>query len=147
MCTIIDVKKQFNSKDCFDIYLACMYMPTYETYFEKANLLMEDEHVYVFGSQANGKLNGIIAIKLNDNKNAEIVGIAVDSSYRNQGIGKQLITHIMNNFNIDNLFAETDDDAILFYRKCGFITEECYKTYKTGVFKRYKCNLLKNKYL
>ncbi len=42
MYTIINIKNQFNSIDCFNIYSACMYLPTYETFYEKANLMMED---------------------------------------------------------------------------------------------------------
>ena len=144
MCTIINIKNQFNSIDCFNIYSACMYLPTYETFYEKANLMMDDKDVYIFGFQKNDKINGIIAIKLNENNSAEIIGIAVDSSCRKQGIGKQLITYAMIIFNISELFAETDDDAIMFYKQCGFKTEEYYKSYKNGIFKRYKCNLFKN---
>jgi len=120
-----------------------MYLPTYETFYEKANLIMEDKDVYIFGFQKNDKINGIIAIKLNEDNNAEIIG-TVDSLCRKQGIGKQLITYAMMILNISDLFAETDDDAILFYKQCGFKIEECYKSYKSGIFKRYKCNLLKN---
>ena len=40
---------------------------------------------------------------------------------------------------IKEFFAETDDDAVMFYRRCGFQTDEFYKTYNTYKAKRYKC--------
>ena len=144
MCTIIDLKDKFNSLDCYNVYSACMYMPTVETFYKRASTLIEDKDVYVFGFVNENKIKGIVAIKQNNDVNAEIIGIAVDSSCRKQGIGRQLVNYAVDNLNISVLFAETDDDAISFYRQCGFQTEEFYKSYKNGIFKRYKCYLLKN---
>jgi ribosomal protein S18 acetylase RimI-like enzyme len=66
----------------------------------------------------------------------EILNIAVSEKERNHGIGRNMIdavakTHIM------AIEAETDDDAVGFYRKCGFEASAIQK-YNT---RRWVCTL------
>ena len=59
---------------------------------------------------------------------------------RKNGIGKSMINAIQKRYKM-KIKAETDDDAVEFYRKCGFETETFMKTYNTGEYQRYKCIL------
>ena len=47
--------------------------------------------------------------------------IAVEEAHQKQGIGKALITEVLNEFIINSLEAETDEDSVDFYRNCDFI--------------------------
>lgn len=74
------------------------------------------------------------------NGTAEILDIAVKPEYRKHGIGRKLIDFIFTQFPIDNITAETDDEAVEFYKRCGFnvigFGMKCNN-------KRYICNKLK----
>ena len=80
----------------------------------------------------------VTGLLLNDT--AEILDIAVKPEYRKHGIGKSLIDFIFTQFPIDNITAETDDEAVEFYKRCGFnvigFGMKCNN-------KRYICNKLK----
>jgi GNAT superfamily N-acetyltransferase len=62
--------------------------------------------------------------------------IDVLPEYRLQGVGKALIRYVINHFSLETLHAETDDEAIEFYRKFGFICQPFEKVHG----KRYMCN-------
>ena len=72
---------------------------------------------------------------------AEIVGIAVSDNARRKGIGKQLIQRVMESENLESIKAQTDDDSIGFYRKCGFSDERIVIEYPDGSAVRYNCVL------
>ncbi len=72
---------------------------------------------------------------------AEIVGIAVSDNARRKGIGKQLIQRVIESENLESIKAQTDDDSIGFYRKCGFSDERIVIEYPDGSAVRYNCVL------
>ena len=72
---------------------------------------------------------------------AEILGIAVSEKLRRRGIGKQLIQSAMESEGIESIEAQTDDDSIAFYRKCGFSEKRSIIDYPDGTAVRYNCIL------
>ena len=50
----------------------------------------------------------------------EIAGIAVDPAARGQGVGSHMIRQAVRRYRPRHVCAETDDDAVGFYRKNGF---------------------------
>ncbi|MBR3294912.1 MAG: GNAT family N-acetyltransferase, partial [Clostridia bacterium] len=74
---------------------------------------------------------------------AEIIGIAVSEKLRRRGIGKQLILSAMELERIGRIEAQTDDDSIGFYRRCGFSEEKIVIEYPDGPAVRYNCVLHK----
>ena len=73
----------------------------------------------------------------------EIIGIAVDLSARSKGVGCYMINQVVKNYSLISVYAETDNDAVGFYRKAGFIITEFPKTYNGETVIRYKCELNK----
>lgn len=141
MYDIQNIKSQFNNDDIFHIFSMCMYMPTWEKFIMKANEYMSNEAVSILGYFIESKIIGVIVIIELNNKTFEIKGIAVDSEYRKQGIGKHLIQYVCDNFPVSFLTAETDEDAIHFYRQCGFESEQFTRMGENGEYIRYKCVL------
>ena len=140
---IIDLRNRFISQQVYDIYSACMYMPTWEKFCEQANILINDDLVSILGCVHNNNIIGVLVMQKVTQQSAEIKGIAVDFLYRQKGIGRQLIEFVFQSLKIKSLFAETDDDAILFYRHCGFKIEDIVKVYENKEYRRYKCTLEK----
>lgn len=143
MGRIIDIRDKLVSREVFEIYSACMYIPTWEKYCERANEFISDSLVSILGFSDENNIIGVIVIKQEETLKAEIKGIAVNPLYRKQGIAKQLVWHAFENLQLSALFAETDNDAIGFYRNCGFQIDSFVKQFDDGDFQRYKCVLQK----
>ena len=128
------------SEEAFSIYASCMYHPTYDEYKTQMEDYLLDSSVKVFVSENRGKKTGMMVLKLSEAA-AEIIGIAVSDNARRKGIGKQLIQRVMKSDNLESVKAQTDDDSIDFYRKCGFSEERIVIEYSDGSVVRYNCVL------
>ena len=133
---IVDIKDSFISEEAYRIYADCMFEPTFEKFRDEARELINDGGVSIFGRFEDGMLSGVIALKSRDT-DTEIVGIAVDRKLRGCGVGREMISFAYERFGA--LFAETDDDAVSFYRKCGFKIDRFVKTFPNGECVRYNC--------
>jgi len=70
----------------------------------------------------------------------EICHIAVAETARNEGIGAAMVFALREKYK-KAIEAKTDDDAVGFYRKCGFRTTEFYKEYDGQKYRRWTCIL------
>ena len=92
----------------------------------------------IYVNVTDHQITGILVID-RSKQIPEIVGIAV--AEQKHGIGKKLILEAMRLERLDRIFAQTDEDAVGFYRKCGFSAERIVKAYPDGVAVRYQCFL------
>ena len=134
-----DTERLFSEK-AFSVYKDCMYKPTFEKYRNIMGELVSDAIVRIFLCETGDGIVGMLVLKKEVDK-AEIVGIAVSSNYRRQGIARQMLQHAITEENLQAVFAQTDDDAVGFYRKCGFAAKEENIEYPDGVCVRYNCEL------
>jgi len=102
----------------------------------KAKSYKENEAQQLYGWVENGEVLGVVGVLTHPDK-IEITSIAVAENARNRGIGRSMITALREQYNT-MIEAETDDDAVNFYRKCGFICTTAIE--KHGV-RRWKCIL------
>ena len=130
------------SEEAFSIYASCMYHPTYEDYKAQMEDYLLDSSVKVFVSENRGKKTGMMVLMLSEDA-AEIIGIALSDNARRKGIGTQLIQRVMESEDLKSVKAQTDDDSIGFYRKCGFSEERIVVEYPDGSAVRYNCVLNK----
>ena len=130
------------SEEAFSIYASCMYHPTYNDYVGLMEDYLSDTSKKVFVYEDRGKKTGLMVLKISEDA-AEIIGIAVSEKLRRRGIGKQLILSAMELERIGRIEAQTDDDSIGFYRRCGFSEEKSIIDYPDGSVVRYNCILNK----
>ena len=130
------------SEEAFSIYASCMYHPTYEEYKAQMEDYLHDSSVKVFVCEDRNRKTGMMVLKFSEAA-AEIIGIAVSEKLRRRGIGKQLILSAMELERIGRIEAQTDDDSIGFYRRCGFSEEKSIIDYPDGSVVRYNCILNK----
>ena len=128
------------SEEAFMIYKQCMWNPTYENYLVKVKKSFEDVHQKIYICSLNGRYVGIITLRITDS-GTEITGIAVSNKYKNMGIGSYMIQQVIEKEKLHSIFAETDDDAVEFYRKNGFDINKKIKQYPDGNRIRYECIL------
>lgn len=81
----------------------------YARYIEDPN-----RNLYLMGEAA------FIGIDLKDASRCEIRHIAVGVDCRSSGIGSRMIEEVIKRHEVQEIFAETDVDAVGFYRKIGF---------------------------
>lgn len=137
-------KEWLLSEEAFHIYAPCMYQPTYAGYMEKIEEYLLDPSVEFYVCEDEGKKAGILVLS-KDQQDAEIIGISVLDPSRKKGIGRYMISSVMNQENLECIKAQTDDDAVGFYRKCGFSDEMVEIEYPDGKAVRYNCVLRKYK--
>lgn len=134
------------SKKAFSIYASCMYTKSYDDYKKQMKRYIDEPFIKVFVCEMNGKIAGVLVL---DQTTAvpKIVGIAVSLDHRGQGVGKYMIKHIVALEHLESLEVQTDEEAIGFYRKCGFTDKKELVKFSDGVSVRYNCEWRKNKFV
>ena len=128
------------SKEAFSIYAPCMYQPTFDDFVAQMEEYLGDPSVKIFVCETEGDKAGILVLK-EDGSEAEILGIAVRKDQRKKGLGKEMIYQVMEAAGLKKITAQTDDDAIGFYRSSGFEAERVVIEYPDGSTVRYNCVL------
>lgn len=128
------------SEEAFSVYASCMYHPTLENYKTQIKNFISDPSVKIFVCKECSQEVGILILK-QYNDFSEIIGISVSDRFRNRGIGKNMINKVKKSEQLKCIKAQTDKDAIGFYRKCGFAEEMVIIEYPDGKSVRYNCTL------
>jgi ribosomal protein S18 acetylase RimI-like enzyme len=74
----------------------------------------------LYAYDAGEVITGCIGIEFLAENSCEIKHIAVFSEYRGQQIGSKMIDWVSEKYGFSSVLAETDQDAVEFYRKNGF---------------------------
>jgi ribosomal protein S18 acetylase RimI-like enzyme len=93
-------------------------------------------HVLYLNS-LNGHVVGIIGLDITPAPHAWVLHLAVHPDHRKKGIGKNLIERVITQLALKSVALETDQDAVGFYRACGFNITEIISKWP-GVH-RYRC--------
>ena len=136
---IIDVKESLCDKSVYSLLAPSVFNPTSARLLSRAEKYQADDKTKAYAYADNGEYKGIIVFKIKE-QTAEIPDIAVKPEYQGNGIGSRLIDYIFSKFAVSKIIAETDDEAIGFYKKYGFTVIDTRVEIYT---KRYTC--VKNK--
>ncbi len=136
---IKNIKDILCTEEIYSIYSACMFEPTFDKFKIKAEQMQNDSSISAYGYFLNQKITGVISTQETD-KTVEIIGIAVDSKERHSGIGTKLIDYVKEK-SPKPIIAETDIDAIIFYKKYGFNIKEIIVSKSNISYSRYVCTL------
>lgn len=139
---LIEKKESVLTQETYTVYQQCMYKPNYNTYVRKINDYFNDKNTKILISLIEDKIVGMLALTMNGDNSAEIIGIAVHSSFQKQGIGSFMIKESAKKMNLHKVLAETDDDAVGFYKNMGFEITKEVKHYENGSVDRYHCLLI-----
>ena len=133
--SICDVKDKLSDSAILDLLASSVFNPTPERLLSRAGKYQADDNTSVYAYSENGEYKGIVVFKIED-KTAKILDIAVKPEYQGKGIGSMLIGYIFSQFAVSKITAETDDDAIGFYKKYGFAVTDTKYVFDS---KRYVC--------
>ena len=119
LISFADVKSSLFDPEVLTLLKPSVYEPTPERLKRRAEKYSADKNTFVYACKIDGVYAGIVVFRT-ENGTAEILDIAVKPEYRKHGIGRKLIDFIFNRFPVDTIIAETDDEAVEFYKKCRF---------------------------
>lgn len=137
--TICNVKEKLTNEDILELLAPSVFNPTPERLLSRVEKYQADDKVKAYTYSENGEYKGIVVFKIKE-QTAEILDIAVKPEYQGKGIGSRLIDYIFSQFAVNKLTAETDDDAVGFYKKYGFTVTDTKLNHDT---KRYICERIK----
>ena len=132
-----DVKASLWQPEVLALLKPSVYNPTPERLKSRAEKYSADKNIFVYACKNSEKYIGIVVF-VTENGTAEILDIAVKPEFRKHGIGRKLIDFIFNRFPVDTIIAETDDEAVEFYKKCRFTITPTKEVSDT---RRYFCKL------
>jgi len=115
---------------------ASMFDNSLEAVEKRLGKFNQNDSWNLYGWEENGEMVGICGFEVHSNK-VTILNIAVAETARGQGVGRKMVVALRQKFQMP-IYAETDDDAVGFYRKCGF---EVTETQRHGV-RRWSCVLI-----
>ena len=127
----------------YEIYKACIFMPTAEKFNKKVDKFLSDNSIKIFACLYGNEVKGIIVVSFTEQYKIEIIGIAVNVTARHLGIGSYMINKLIDDYSLVSVYAETDNDAVEFYRKNGFKITEFSNTFDGETVIRYNCELSK----
>jgi ribosomal protein S18 acetylase RimI-like enzyme len=74
---------------------------------------------HLVGFEQTGALVGLLGVKI-EPEHATIHQIAVQPQARSQGVGREMVRWLVETAGMTRVVAETDNDAVGFYRRLGF---------------------------
>jgi ribosomal protein S18 acetylase RimI-like enzyme len=126
---------EISDQELFKFLTYCMF-PNEERIIQQCNFYQTDEDRSLHGIYQKDMLVGIIGL-IHNLDEIEIKHIAIQTEHRHKGHGQELIRAISNLYPEVKLVAETDNDAVNFYKKIGFMIISLGEKYP-GV-ERFKC--------
>ena len=102
---------------------------------------MNSSRIIALGVRRDNKFCGILIMEDKEGDELYLLDVAVLKDSQNQGIGRAMITYVQETYKPSCIIAETDDDAVNFYRKIGFKVRSLGEKYP-GII-RYKCKYIK----
>lgn len=135
VCAVCDVKGNVTDTGIIELLALSVYDPTPERLLNRARKYQESDKTKLYAYLESGKYIGIVVFKINE-QTATIFNIAVKPEHQGRGIGSKLADFVFDQFDIARIIAETDDDAIGFYQKSGFVITDTKIEFGR---KRYTC--------
>ena len=128
-------------RDAFEIYSQCMYQANWDDYNAEIAELSSQPDIYIFATLYEEQYAGLIVLAKRADPSAEIIGIAVKKELQGCGIGSFMLDRASRLVRIDRITAETDEEAVGFYRKSGFSVKEFIRHFPDADVTRYLCTL------
>ncbi len=91
----------------------------------------------IMGYESEGQIVGIVGFHIDSNDRMTLRHIAVQPEARGAGFGRGMILELLHQFNPVSIEAETDEEAVEFYRSIGFRIESTGE--KTPGTERFTC--------
>ncbi|MBB6672800.1 GNAT family N-acetyltransferase [Cohnella nanjingensis] len=133
---LIEIKDRLDKPQVYELIEMSVF-PDPDRIVQVLQEYREDPSLEIRGYYEDDALIGIIGSRLDDEGALEIRHIAVAPDERGKGYGRGMILELLAAKDPREIVAETDDEAVNFYRSIGFTIESLGEKYP-GV-ERYRC--------
>jgi ribosomal protein S18 acetylase RimI-like enzyme len=130
-------QKKHSPEAVQEILAMALGRPTPERLHKIVDEFYNAEGHTLFISSDKGQITGIIGVDDTAAPHGWIIHLAVRLELRMRGIGKNLINNAIEIFSLKSIALTTDQDAVGFYRACGFEIKEIVSKWP-GV-RRFRC--------
>ena len=137
MHKIVDISNSLSNDTNLEILKESVFEPTKEKLIKRANYYQSADGVVSYGYVYNDVILGLIVLNIKNKDEIVILDIAVKKDNQKRGIGKALLNYVLYELKPKILIAETDDDAVGFYKKNKFEIVNLGKKYFNT--NRYEC--------
>jgi ribosomal protein S18 acetylase RimI-like enzyme len=136
MFMLINVKSRVQESQIQDL-LSYSVFPDPDRLEQTIAQYESDSNMWLFGYESEDVMVGIIGFRLSDNQEMTLTHLAVEPESRGVGFGRGMILEIIEEMNPTRIVAETDEEAVEFYRRNGFVINSLGEKYP-GV-ERFRC--------
>lgn len=136
---MIDLVPKLDDPAVPELLAFCMGHPTPAKIQATCEKYRHQPQWKLLGMQGADRIVGCIGIELVNDGQAVVRCIAVTPAFRKQNIGRTLIDDAVRHFRLYHLTAETDAEAVEFYRSCGFAITSLGEIYPGT--ERFRCVL------
>jgi ribosomal protein S18 acetylase RimI-like enzyme len=136
MFMLINVKSRVQESQIQDL-LSYSVFPDPDRLEQTITQYESDSNMWLFGYESEDVMVGIIGFRLSDNQEMTLTHLAVEPESRGVGFGRGMILEIIEEMNPTRIVAETDEEAVEFYRRNGFVINSLGEKYP-GV-ERFRC--------
>jgi ribosomal protein S18 acetylase RimI-like enzyme len=136
---LVELRPRLNEPLIQDLLAAAMF-PDPDRIRNAIDQYRNDEQLKVLGYEKDSQVIGVIGYRLCPDNSMEILHIAISPDERGSGYGRGIILETIEKEKPKVVFAETDEEAVEFYRNIGFSIQSLGEKYP-GV-ERFKCTFL-----
>lgn len=118
-----DLKSRIDEQQVQRILALSLFQPTMPQAIAcVVNRCRSNDERKLWGVLNGEQILGVVEYYFRDDGVIYVCNIAVIEACRGQGVGRFMLAALQEKYNLP-LALETDDDAVGFYRKCGFEAE------------------------
>ena len=117
-------KNRHDSTAVSELLAMAVGLPTPKKLANLMDNFYSSEDRRIFLTLDDEKPIGMLGIDFTNHSHGVITHLATAPERRKQGIAVSLINHVARKLKLKDIVAETDQDAVEFYRVIGFKTEE-----------------------
>ena len=121
-----NIKDQLDNPLILRIFALSVFNNSLELAEKEIAQYRSRHNLSLYGWIENEEIIGVCGFRVYHTDRLEILNIAVDKTARKRGVGSAIIAALQKEFLLP-IKAETDDEAVDFYRKAGFETTELQK--------------------
>jgi len=133
---LINVKDRVREQEIVDILETCVF-PDPERLERVVLDYAEQPDMELYGYESEDEVVGVVGFRRIEGDEVRILHLGVKPECRGAGFGRGLILELIEMTNPRTVLAETDEEAVEFYRRIGFEIESLGERYP-GV-ERFRC--------
>lgn len=125
---LIDIKSRLDQADIQQLIELSVF-PDPDRLSHAIEQYRTSDNMKIMGYESEGMIVGFVGFSIDQDERMVLHHIAVSPEARGAGYGRGMILELLHQFNPAAIEAETDEEAVHFYRSIGFRVESVGEAY------------------